>query len=149
MARPRDSQKSRLYKAEREALNQRSKRLETVGEISKFVDRIKKRATIKRRYGPELRSSIFIGDGRGKRNAGGDRFGIYMPKWSRTEYIVLHEMAHCIACRKYGRYNIAAHGREYAAVYIDLVRFMLGKEAGDALKAAFRDRRVKYRRTAR
>lgn len=149
MSRPRDSQKSRLYKAEREALNKRSKRLETISDITRYVDRISKRATIVRRYGTELRKPIFIGDGRGKRNAGGDAKGIYMPKWSRTEFIVLHEMSHCIACRMYGRYNIAAHGREYAAIYLDLVRFMLGKDAADALKASFRTHRVKWRKIGR
>ncbi len=147
MVRPRDNQRSRLYKAER-VLNKLSKRLEKVDDMKRFVDRLRKRATIVRRYGVELKTSIFIGDGRGKRNAGGDSRGIYMPLWSRTEYIVLHEMAHCIACRRYGRYNIAAHGREFAAVYVDLVRYMLGKEAADTLKASFREHRVKFRRSA-
>jgi putative metallohydrolase (TIGR04338 family) len=148
MVRPRDSQKSRLYKAERAALDKISKRLDTIDDITRFVDRIRKRATIVRRYGYELKRSVFIGDGRGKRNAGGDSRGIYMPKWSRTEYIVLHELSHCIACRRYGRYNIAAHGREFAAVYVDLVRYIIGKEAADALKASFREHRVKFRRSA-
>lgn len=71
-----------------------------------------------------------------------------MPKWSRTAYIVLHEAAHSVTDRKYGPES-SAHGREYAAVYLDLIRFGLGKEAHAALLASFKQHKVKYRGPAR
>jgi putative metallohydrolase (TIGR04338 family) len=145
----RDNQRSKLYKAEKVLADKAfTYRLDTVRDMERLVKKVQTRATLVRRYGPELRKPIFVGDGRGKRNAGGDGQGIYMPRWSRTAYIVLHELAHTISIRKYGRSAIAPHGRHFCAVYLDLVRFILGKEAADALKASFRDRGVKYRRTA-
>lgn len=39
----------------------------------------------------------------------------------------------------------AAHGWQYAAIYLDLVHFCMGKEAADALKAAFKDHKVRFR----
>lgn len=140
----RDNQRRKLYRAE-DVLKAHSKRLETVKDIERFVEKLRKRATLVRRYGPELRRSFYIGDGRMRSKAGGDSRGIYMPRWSRTEFIVLHELAHSISIRKFGRSTIAGHGREFCGVYLDLVRYVLGKEAGEALKASFKAHGVKYK----
>lgn len=137
----RDQQKGRLYKAEK-VLAPFSKRLETPEEMAKYVKKVFERATIKRRYG-RLLYKVKVLDGRGRRNAGGWYGGITMPKWSRTEYIVLHEIAHTLCQRQYGQ-SIAGHGWQYAAIYMDLVRFALGAEAGAALKASFKAHRVKF-----
>ena len=142
----RDTQRSKVYAAENKALKPFAVRIETVPEIERYVERVRKRATLARRYGPELARPIRVGDGRMRRRAGGDAAGIYMPRWSRTQWIVLHELAHTISIRKHGRSNIAGHGREYCAVYIDLVRYMIGKEAADALKASFVEHGVKYKK---
>lgn len=143
MKRERDSQKSRLYKAEK-VLEQFSYRLETVPEMAAFLTKVMNRAPIQRRYGPFLRSTIEVQDGRRCRSALGDNNWIKMPRWSRTAYIVLHEAAHSMTHRKHGR-HVAGHGREYAAIYLDLIHFGLGKEAADALKASFKENRVRYR----
>lgn len=142
----RDTQRSKVYAAENKALKAFAVPLATVPEMEKFVERVRKRATLVRRYGPELARSIRVGDGRMRRRAAGNAAGIYMPRWSRLNWIVLHELAHTLSIRKHGRQNIAGHGREFCAVYIDLVRYMIGKEAADALKASFVEHGVKYKK---
>lgn len=147
MTKERDYQKSRLYASEK-VLEEHSHRLETLQEMVAYLAKVMNSAPIQRRYAPYLRSKLLISDGRGRRNACGDVGRIRMPKWSRTAYIVLHEAAHSLARRKYG-VNVSGHGKEYAAIYLDLVRFGLGKEAHAALLASFKQHRVKHRGVAR
>jgi putative metallohydrolase (TIGR04338 family) len=139
----RDNQKSRLYKAEN-VLNEFSERLETVPEMADYLTKVMNRAPIQARYGAYLEMRTEVRDGRGCRRALGSRHWIKMPKWARTQFIVLHEYAHALTIRKFGSL-VADHGREYASVYLDLVRFGLGKEAHDALVASFKANRVRYR----
>jgi len=143
LTRQRDTQRSRLYKAEK-VLTSFSERLETPEEIATFLTKVCNRAPIQRRYGLHLRRSIEVHDGRRRRNACAWVNYIKMPKWARTQYIVLHEAAHSINLRKHGTL-IAAHGREYAAIYLDLVRFGLGTDAHAALKTSFAAHKVKFR----
>jgi len=82
-------------------------------------------------------------DGRGRRRAGGSHQMITMPKWSRREGIVLHELAHTITHRQWG-YKVAGHGWQYCEIYLKLVLYMMGREAHDALKAAFKTNRVRF-----
>lgn len=142
MTKERDSQQGKLYKAEK-ILEQYSKRLETMPEITAFAERVLLRAPVQARYGQHLRWAIQIKDGRRCRNALGGTNWVKLPKWSRTEYIVLHELAHTI-CRRMHGVNVAGHGWQYAAIYLDLVWFGLGAEARDALKASFRQHRVRF-----
>lgn len=138
-----DSQKGKLYKAEK-VLAPMSKRLPEVKDIEKFVKKALGRATIQRRYGRHLRQSIQVKPGRNGSSATGGYWSIKMPPWSRTEYIVLHELAHTLTQRIHG-FKIAGHGWQYAGIYLDLVRYVMGKEAGDALKASFREHKVRFR----
>src|SRR4051812_18715124 len=107
----RDSQRSKLYKAEK-VLADMSRRLETVPEMDAFLKKTLSRAPIQRRYERVLRKGIEVKDGRRCRNALGGYWWIKMPKWARTEYIVLHEAAHSITQRMHGRL-VAAHGWQY------------------------------------
>jgi putative metallohydrolase (TIGR04338 family) len=96
-----------------------------------------------------------VGDGRARRKACWDAnvYEIKLPQWARTEAVILHEMAHWIVDRAamvgtYGRgrqYDAdhAAHGKEFAAVFLELVRLQLGAEATKALKASYKAHRVK------
>jgi putative metallohydrolase (TIGR04338 family) len=143
MIKERDYQKFRLYKAEH-VLEDMSQRLETTQEMAAFLTKVMNSAPIQRRYAPYLRSTLTVSDGRGRRRACGGYGRIRMPKWARTTYIVLHETAHTLTIRKYGE-GTSAHGREYAAIYLDLVRFGMGKEAHAALLASFKAHKVKYR----
>jgi hypothetical protein len=58
----------------------------------------------------------------------------------RNKLVLLHELAHCL------RPGGAAHGREYARVYLLLVTRVLGRAAGKALRDAFVAHGVKYRK---
>lgn len=142
MPKERDSQRSKLYKAEK-VLAQYSQRVETVPEMQAFLQKVLARKPIQDRYWLQIRKVIVVKDGRRCSNALGGVNWIKMPRWSRTQYIVLHEAAHSITQRKYGT-NVAGHGWQYAEVYLDLVRFGLGAEAGAALKASFKAGKVRF-----
>jgi hypothetical protein len=77
-------------------------------------------------------------------NAAGGAQGISLPRWSWTPHIVLHELAHTITRRHYGVY-VAGHGWEFCSVYLRLVHLFMGRAAHDALKASFKQHKVKFR----
>lgn len=141
MDRPRDSQRSRLYTAE-EVLKPLSKRYAEMPELEAFVKRVAARSTLLRWY-PELARPIRVGDGRMRRRAGGDRYGIYMPRWSRCTYVILHELSHMIAERKFGSDVVPWHGPEFCRIYGNLVGNVMGQEAWRTLRASFKKHRVK------
>jgi len=62
---------------------------------------------------------------------------ISMPKWSRTKFLVIHEVSHILAARCYGEDVIAAHGPEYATLFLELVGHFLGAEDALDLHEAF------------
>lgn len=160
----RDNQRSKLYKAEREALMPLETNFQTIPTVERFLCKCCKRMTIIKRYGRTVdleRHPIEITDGRGTINAlAHGTYKISLPagygsNWARTDRVALHELAHIIHNRMAWR-NIggtettrlrggASHGWQFAAVYLDLVRFCMGKEAADALKASFRKHRVRFR----
>jgi putative metallohydrolase (TIGR04338 family) len=145
-----DSQRSRVYQAER-ALDRPewNRRLGTVQEIQDYVDRIVRSRWFRGAF-PDFPGRIIVKDGRGRRRAGGwrtwDGGCITLPVWSRRASIVLHEVAHVVTPRRdaQGR-RTAAHGREFAAAFLALVRRWMGAEAAAALRAAFRLHGVRYR----
>lgn len=53
-------------------------------------------------------------------------------------WVLLHEVAHAMIP------GVSGHGREYAAMFLALVRRWLGDEAGKALLAGYRAAGVKY-----
>lgn len=67
-----------------------------------------------------------IKDGRGTTWARGSMSTINLPKWARTKRTVLHESAHGIVQRTV-RSDVAVHGAEFVAIYIELLeRFKIG-----------------------
>lgn len=146
----RDSQRSKVYAADH-SLDAYG-RLETVTAIEYEIGRLWKSKRFQTefysawRWGPPK-----VGDGRGRRRAGGSRSGIKMPVWSRTRGMVCHELAHTVHARQqmtpnpYGWQKAPAHGWEFCAIYLRIVHYMMGKDAHDALKAAFKANRVKFR----
>ncbi len=143
MTKERDSQKGKLYKAEK-ILLPISQRLETVPEMEKYLKKVLDRAPIQRRYSRWLGRKIVVKDGRGCRHAYGNYNWIKMPRWARSQHIVLHEVAHALTLRKHGD-AVADHGWQYAAIYLDLVKFGMGAEAHDALKASFKQHKVRFK----
>lgn len=165
----RDSQVSKLYRAEREAWQIFSMPLPTTADIRQYLERQSGRKALQRRYGDAINVTeweLEIADGRGTRHA--SAFGshrISIPLWARNNWVVLHEWAHII----HNRLNVdgrissttfdlwrhgsrrqelqggAAHGWQFAAIYLDLVHFCIGRDAAVALKAAFKKHKVRYR----
>lgn len=87
---------------------------------------------------------IVVLDGRRRRSAYGSSNGsIAMPRWSRSELLILHEMAHVVtgSSRK-----VRAHGKYYCSNFLALIRHELGAEAANEMKQLFKEHRVKYTR---
>jgi hypothetical protein len=110
---PRDSQRSAIYKWEREIAQAHPdlRRALTLAECEDMVRLVWKH------YGRDGPMPA-IKDGRGTRHARGGAQAISLPVWSRQPYIVLHETAHALV-------PVAPwHGRVFARVFADLlVRF--------------------------
>jgi putative metallohydrolase (TIGR04338 family) len=64
--------------------------------------------------------------------------GTVRPTHIADPWVVLHELAHA------GSPEDPGHGREFARVFLGLVRRFLGPEAGTVLLAAYRQEGVKY-----
>jgi hypothetical protein len=144
----RDSQRSKVYASDH-SLDAYG-RLETVTAIEYEIGRLWKSKRFQAefydawRWGPPK-----VGDGRCRRRANGSFHQIKMPKWSRTRGMVAHELAHTVHLRMgHGRkpQEWQWHGWEFCSIYLRLVHYMMGTEAHDALKAALKQNRVKYRK---
>lgn len=152
MKRERDSQRSKVYRAEREHLfnSPLNRRLETMAELEQRVKEIVS-SKFWAKHTP-LNEPPRIKDGRGCRWARGSKWHIVMPKWARSEAVLIHELTHTLLYRKYpGHFGgknyeyMAAHGWEFAELYLKMVRRFMGKEAHDILKASFKKYKVKFR----
>lgn len=137
--RPRDTQRKRLYDAEREV--RRGQEFKSVAEMQQYVDALLAQRWCRSRWGGQ---SVEVRDGRGFRRAmcypDGSSAVIYMPLWSRCQRIVLHEVAHALAPE-----DAAWHGPEFAAIYLALVQREVGADAAEEMRAAFRKHRVRHR----
>lgn len=147
----RDNQRKKVYTAEREVFGANANTakigmpLPTVGDVDRYVCVVLNRKVVARHY--NTNRPVLVVDGRGTRRAmayGG--YKISIPKWARTEWVVLHELAHILEWRDRARTGVrtASHGWEFAAIYLFLVKTMLGKDTADLLKASFRKHRVKF-----
>lgn len=142
MARPRDTQRKKLYLAEDSLRHHPANdKLPTVPEMQAFVDKLLAEAWSRRRFG---NANVEVHDGRGRSRAGGSRktwrgpAWITMPTWSRSKLIVCHELAHALAGE-----NEAAHGPEFTRRYLELVEHVLSDGAARMLRERFVQARVK------
>jgi hypothetical protein len=140
MTRPRDSQRSRLYAAERGLQHgvhvmrtRNAPERWSVDQCQRYVDGITESAWFVRRWG---KRRILVLPGRNGGHGNGDF--ITLGVWARQEIVVLHELAHCLAPRE-----CAAHGPEFAGVLLFLVRTKLGTEAWTKLRGEYRRHRVR------
>lgn len=140
--RERDTQRARVYKCDR-ILMATAAKLPTVRDMERFVKKTFASKRVQEAYPKAMwRALPSVSDGRGRRRACGNEYGIRMPVWARDEAVVLHELAHTITMRLGG--NEAFHGWQFCAVYLKLVLYMMGREAHDTLKAAFKANRVRF-----
>lgn len=134
-----DPQKNRLYAAEDHPWEPT---MQTVAEAQAYVNKVLGRSYLRKRY--DLPSEITVLDGRMRRSGCADWVAgvgpvIRLPKWTRSEQVILHEIAHHVG----GTYLGGHHGPTYAAVYLDLVGHMLGRDEAAKMQARFRVHGVK------
>ena len=132
--RPRDTQRARLYRAEFEL--DPGRRLPTVEKLQAYVDALVAVDWFANRW-PDR--AFEVRPGFGHRKATADVNGVLqMPKWARSEMVLLHEVAHCLT-----PWTFAAHGPEYAGVLLTLLRRGMGPSPAQALEDAFDRQRVR------
>jgi hypothetical protein len=132
--RPRDSQRSKLYTAE--GAFHGAPDFKTVPECQAYVDSVMASRWVRARW----KQRVTVHDGRGRSSASGGTSGrLNLPLWSRSRYVILHEMAHVLT-----PYQYAAHGPEYAGVLLSLVHHILGQETAAKLRVSFKEHRVRY-----
>jgi hypothetical protein len=137
--RPRDTQRERVYRAERAAAAEIDGQFwhQTIPNqrLQGFVDDVLTRKAIQSRWG---RRYIDVGLKRGGRALAHGSSRITLPLGGRNQWVVLHEIAHCLTPDRY-----APHGPEFAGVYLFLVRTVIGADAGKALLKHQRKQRVR------
>ena len=134
-SRPRDSQRARLYRAEGEV--DAGRKLPTVERMQAWVDGLVRADWFVGRWGER---AFDVRPGFGHRRATANADGVLqMPKWARTELVLLHEVAHCLAPS-----TCAAHGPEYAGVLLSLARRGMGPGPAQSLEDAFARHRVRW-----
>ncbi len=133
--RPRDSQRARLYRAEGEV--DVGRRLPTVAKLQAYVDGLVAADWFLARWGER---AFEVRPGFGHRRATADEHGVLqMPKWARSELVLLHEVAHCLTPR-----TVASHGPEYAGVLLALARRAMSPGTAQFLEDAFVRQRVRW-----
>jgi hypothetical protein len=145
VTRPKDSQRGRLYAAEREAFRA-FPGLADVATPARYERRVKDIMASKwmldtypramlREVECEFSAVMGGADATSRRIRTGPR--------SMNEWVLVHELCHVIHARLGDSYDHAGHGRHYAEIYVTVARRFLGAEAYAALRAAFRKHQVK------
>lgn len=137
MPRPRDSQRSRVYAAENSVFQFGQTIPDDLLQAT-LNDILDKRA-VRSRFGPR---QISVERGRSGARAFGS-YRISMGVQARNEWVLCHELAHCLTTR-----NFAAHGPQFCGVYLFLLEIVISKDAADRLKAAFAEGGVKWNNEA-
>ena len=144
----RDNQRSKLYTAD-DVLNRFAEPVPEVKDIERYVKKVWASKRVQQAFpkatGPTWTGPPKVKDGRRNRNASACAYWIKMPRWSRRTNIVLHELAHTITDRENPYVKLAGHGPEYCAVFLQLVLYMMGREAHDVFKQSLRKHRVRFR----
>jgi putative metallohydrolase (TIGR04338 family) len=141
MSEMRDTQRSKLYRAEGVATG---KSFADIAEVRAYVEKINRSAWWRSHHKfPGIPIEVTDGRGRRKACALGMRT-IKLPKWARYEEVVLHELAHTIITSRFGYGGAPAHGREFAKMLLLMVRHFMGKDDYETLKTSFKIAGVKY-----
>ena len=157
MPRPKDMQRARVYASEHfEQRSALSRRLLTGGKkystgnvhieaCQAYVDAIVSRKWFIARWGPGWTIAVVQKSGGSAYggNRGWRRGRMTLPVFARSEPVILHELAHCLTNHDT---KIAHHGPEWAGVYLELVRYAVGKDAAAVVREKFntKGRRVRW-----
>jgi putative metallohydrolase (TIGR04338 family) len=153
-----DSQRKRAYRAEDKALPRLDqKRFKDIGEVARYCRDLISTEWFQRRWPHFERLDLFYRPRKRAASANsreyeaitggscyfgawalGDRPGRKDPARLGGEWLVLHELAHAIAPRGH------SHDALWARIYLELVKFKMGREAHDALRSEFKAQRVKF-----
>lgn len=144
----RDSQRQKLYDAEREALCG-SLNYHRIQECQAVVDMICKSRfwkSLLRRNGKNWLVEERIHCVPVKKDAhtatwDEDNLMIHLPKSSFVKWIIIHELAHAATTNK-----APSHGPEFARTYLQLVKRFMGQRAYQRLLAEFRVGKVRRSR---
>lgn len=141
MIKIRDNQRKKLYCAEGVV---HGKHFETIPEIQEHVNKIAVSDWWKKHH-KFYTYPITVHDGRGRRNACAvGMTDIKLPKWSRHEEVILHELAHLVVHSRFGNNGAAGHGCEFAKVLLLMVKRFMGKEDYLKMKTGFKEHKVHY-----
>ena len=137
-----DYQRSKVYAAEDAAFDKRKPpAIPALHEVRAYMDMVIASQHWTKHKGWQR---VRLEDGRGRRSAcyRSHKRSIAMPTWARSEWIVIHEMAHCLTHRTTGA--ASSHGTHFTWHYLMLVLELLGQEAHDALAEQFIGKGVKW-----
>lgn len=144
---PTDTQRTRLYEAERHVDGFFDVDFQSLDEVDRFIKTVMKRKywtdrTLVRRY-KLLSSSVVYAEG-GQLNYRLAQFNL--PQWAWTKQIIAHEMAHamCPPEPNFTKQPRAAHGREFAGTYLYLTGKICGAETKRQLRAQFLKHNVEW-----
>lgn len=140
--RKRDSQRSKLYAAERATSMAKDRpwgSQPSLFVVDRYVQKILGDAKVRERW-PNTHITVSHGGGRAASRALGSngRGSIKMITVHRFPLLIIHEVAHVLAPHH------ALHCWEFAEVYLFLVRRMLGVAAHDELKGSFKKHKVRF-----
>jgi putative metallohydrolase (TIGR04338 family) len=143
MARPRDSQREKVYRSERSTIQNMGRKDMTIEECQAYIDKITSQKWFTKNFGGSW--GVRVEHGRGGGWALGGRYGlITLGVWARREPVVLHELTHLIITNRHNN-SAAWHGWEFCAVYLQLVQHYMGRDAAEALKSAYKGNKVRFR----
>lgn len=143
MKKVRDSQRSKVYAAERVFLHmpcvkEQIKEFSSIKECQTFVNATLKRKMVKRHFNHYWVPRVTTGARNGWAWSKGGR--ITVSPGSMNNFALTHEMAHELLPRS------IYHGWQFAETELFLVRQVFGKEAERLLKEQFKLHRVKFRK---
>jgi putative metallohydrolase (TIGR04338 family) len=142
MSRLRDSQRSRVYKAEATLHLAAGRRFETLPLCQAYADHVLQQAHSAGIL-PFKRITVLAGWGGRRAGARPALSEITLPRWSRSEAVILHELAHIINGRLMNGTPYAHHGEEYVARFVRLVHLMKGPDVARDLIRSFREHKVR------
>lgn len=132
----RDNQKSKVYRAERLALEVFDEKPLTLDEAEKIKMKVIKSYKLNRDIIIQFKrcySRIAYA-----KNLGWS-FKIVLPPWSQNKLYFCHELAHVVIGFNHG------HDGKFVSVFLKLVKRFIGKTEADILKLAFKQMKVKTR----